>query len=188
MRISGRVLPLALTLVCMSALAYEWRPAGATTAAPAGTPVQPRTGLPAASSGRRHADAQMTAILERPLFAATRRAPSAAPGSTPGQAEQRPPRLTGIILSPGTRRAIFMGRNDHPITVGQNEMVEDWRVTRIGADTVMVTKEQLVLSLHPGLLTGLAALPSPSAARDRWVTPAPHGVLRAHWSNPQLQP
>ncbi|MBB2154999.1 general secretion pathway protein GspN [Gluconacetobacter diazotrophicus] len=89
-------------------------------------------------------DAWQQVILARPLFSHSRR-----PDATPDQSAPRP-RLAGIVVSGGRRRAIFMTREDGPGQVVDAGMtVGPWQVVAIGAGTVRVRGADGEQTLRP---------------------------------------
>lgn len=80
------------------------------------------------------------ALLARPLFNPTRRPESAPTAPTPvGETSSDLPRLAGILVSGGTRIAIFQpGGDEKPIWVGEGEEVKGWTVQQIAANAVTV--------------------------------------------------
>jgi hypothetical protein len=89
-------------------------------------------------------DAWRQTVLARPLFS-----PSRHPDATPDLSAPRP-RLAGIVVSGGRRRAIFMLREDGPgqvVDVGQ--AVGPWRVIAIGDTSVRVRGDDGEQTLRP---------------------------------------
>jgi len=131
-------------------------------------------------------DRWVGAILGRPLFAADRR-------PTPGYAPAHTglPRLAGVIAAPTDAVAIFQaGNGAKPLAAHSGEQINGWRLTLIEADAVTLRKDGVNTVLRP-VFTGEEAAPKPSVVANsssRWVTAASSGILRARWSNPQLQP
>ncbi|GBQ29564.1 hypothetical protein AA13594_1403 [Gluconacetobacter azotocaptans DSM 13594] len=100
-----------------------------------------------------------TAILARPLFSRTRR-PEATPDTSASV-----PRLAGIVVSLGRRRAIFMtqgtGRGQ---VVDVGATVGPWQIVAIGIDSVRVTGAGGAQTLRPDRdrsADGKAGAPSP---------------------------
>ncbi len=92
----------------------------------------------------------METILARPLFRADRR-PSSAEGSLAQSGQPADlPRLTGIIMANGARKAIFQpSENVRPIIVDEGQMIGVWRVRQIAADTVTLAGPKGVQTLEP---------------------------------------
>ncbi|WP_158929289.1 hypothetical protein [Acidisphaera sp. S103] len=89
---------------------------------------------------RAHID--IDAILARPLFTQSRRAP-AAPAAPAAPVEKvaavETPRLTGVILSPSGGRAIFTLHEGKPVVVADGGRIGDDVVKSITPDTVFLT-------------------------------------------------
>jgi general secretion pathway protein N len=183
-----------LVLLCGLLLAVTWievthRPgvasattqANATARRPAPQPVKPT----AQSGGARNH--WMTVALARPLFAPDRKPIAGAVAADPGM-----PRLTGIIASPDAAVAIFQPAGDaRPMVTRHGDTIDGWQVTDIATEGVNLRKDNQVIVLSPRF----AGAPHPGAAvqeakksASRWEAPAATGMLRARWSNPQLQP
>jgi hypothetical protein len=125
-------------------------------------------------------------ILGRPLFAPDRRPAEVRLGTDAGL-----PRLTGLVAMATDAVAIFQPLGtSRPLALRQGETVNGWDVTAITSDSVSLRKSTATLVLRPefgDLHAGVATIdqkPPPS----RWQAAAATGVLRARWSNPQLQP
>lgn len=131
-------------------------------------------------------------ILSRPLFAADRRpAPKVAAVRAADAAHAGLPRLAGVIVAPMDAVAIFeAGNGAKPLAVRSGEQVNGWRLTLIEADVVTLLKDGVSTVLRP-VFSGEQSAAKPAAVAtsgSRWVTAASSGILRARWSNPQLQP
>jgi hypothetical protein len=127
-------------------------------------------------------DQWVSVALARPLFAPTRK-PTAS-------GEAGLPRLTAIIIaSPSDGVAIFQGsRSAKPLPVRRGETVAGWQVMTIGGDTVGLQKGGAQLVIRPEFDNLKSTAPAVTKPRPRWEAAAETGVLRARWSNPQLQP
>jgi hypothetical protein len=124
-----------------------------------------------------------TVVLARPLFAPDRR-PDA------GTANAGLPRLAGVIASPDDAVAIFQpAGNGRPLVVRDGETVGGWQVTTIADNSVSLRRASDSLVLRPAFgNTSRAGASDAKQPRPRWEAAAATGVLRARWSNPQLQP
>jgi general secretion pathway protein N len=126
------------------------RPAGVDAAPPG---VAPRPAVPE------------SAILDRPLFSATRRpppAPAPAPEAAAPPASPPPPpppelgiALVGIVLDGTARIAILRPLDGQPaLDLREGEAVGGWRVIRIGSDRIAVrngdTERELVIDFKRG--------------------------------------
>jgi general secretion pathway protein N len=177
-----------LTLLCgvllavvASEAAFRSGPGIHTAAEPAGAPSrQVVTNVAQSTATINH---WVTVALARPLFAPDRRPIAGTVASDPGM-----PRLTGIIASSGSAVAIFQPVGEaKPVTARNGERVGGWEVTTIEADSVSLHKDNEIVTLSPRF-NGVAATREAKAPRSRWEAAAPTGLLRARWSNPQLQP
>ena len=159
---------------------------------PSAPPSHPAAAPPAplAPEGDRSA-AWSTTLLGRPLFAPDRRPIAGAAG--PLAHEAALPRLSGIMLSPTLRLAIF--EDDHAPRariVAEGASVAGWMVAGIGTDSVTLSRDgSPSITMRPRFAAGspqaAPARPHP-APISRWTEPAATGILRTRWSNPHLQP
>lgn len=114
-------------------------------------------------------------LLARPLFAPDRR-PTDAPTAP---VLNHDPVLTGIVLRQDERRALFapMISGMPAPALSSGDLIAEWRVTSIDADTVTLEKNGQVLSLHPHFGPAapddgkpVVASPHPGPAADRKQT------------------
>jgi hypothetical protein len=135
----------------------------------------------------RAVDTWLAIALARPLFAPDRKPVAGSMAADPAI-----PRLTGIIVSPDGAAAIFQtASNSKSVVARDGDRVGSWELTALTADGVSLRKENEVIVLRPrfaGIEHGAAPTQEPKTVRSRWEVAAPAGVLRARWSNPQLQP
>jgi hypothetical protein len=131
-------------------------------------------------------------ILDRPLFAPDRRP---APGASTVAAAVGVPRLTGIIMTPDEATAIFRQAEDaKPLVARSGDSVGGWVVSMIAANEVTLRKADDRVTVTPQFdATSVSTSVTPARAAvhpgiSRWIASAPTGLLRARWSNPQLQP
>ena len=128
-------------------------------------------------------DQRVAVALARPLFAPDRK-PIAS-------GEAGLPRLTGVIASPNDGVAIFQGSGKvKPLLVRRGETVGGWQVTTIAIDSVGLRKAGAKLTVKPEFdnLKSSSAAQEVAQPPSRWEAAAETGILRARWSNPQLQP
>ena len=113
-----------------------------------------------------HAPQDAGIILERPLFATTRRPPPGPRESAAGPADTMP-RLSGIIIAASYRRAIFDG-NGHPTAYAEGDRVGRYEIVAIGQQQVTVNgpdgQKAISLSFDANrpLAGGAATPPGPS--------------------------
>ncbi|HEY0181885.1 MAG TPA: hypothetical protein VGC09_03670 [Rhodopila sp.] len=146
-------------------------------------PPAPKQTVEAAGSP----DGWLAEVLARPLFAPDRKPLPGTTAADPGM-----PRLTGIIASADAKVAIFQPAGDaKPLVARFGEMVGGWEVAAISANAVNLRKQNAVVVLSPrfnGTAPAAAAVQEVRKIRPRWEVAASKGLLRARWSNPQLQP
>ena len=115
-------------------------------------------------------------ILARPLFSNTRRpAPRGGDNATAdsGLADTR---LTGIVVVPGHRIAIFAPLGAKALVVSEGETVSGWRVERINPREVSLSGPSGTKTLQPKFDPNLTPPPSPTVGAGN---PAPAPVPAA---------
>jgi len=125
--------------------------------------------------------------LRRPLFAPNRRP---APDAQTTVAAGGVPHLSGIVITPEEAVAIFRRPEGAKLLVAHaGDAVDGWVVSTIVANGVDLHKDDARITVTPQFddsNTPARAVASQSVSR--WIVAAPTGLLRARWSNPQLQP
>ena len=120
--------------------------------------------------------------LTRPLFSLDRRpappTPLAQAASLPS-----PPRLTGTMIGPFGRRALFAGGlgGDKPAAVGENDRIGIWTVQAIAAGLVTLTGPDGVRELRVGAegdRSARADMAASSQAAPHWANPCGRSHLR----------
>jgi hypothetical protein len=140
---------------------------------------------PAAARQSADPDKAVAIILGRPLFSPSRRPAATAKGAA------SLPKLSGIIHAPDLRRAIFQSRGSgKPIVtvLGEGQTINDWTVRYIRPESVTLMRDGQTVLLTPTFDTIAIQPPPKPRPTSRWVSAAKSGILRARWSNPQLQP
>lgn len=89
-------------------------------------------------------DELVSASLARPLFSPDRR-PSVSPQSTAADGK----RLAGIVIEPDRRLAIFAAAGGKPLTVGEGDSVDGWRIESITESEVSLVGAQGSRRLQP---------------------------------------
>ena len=105
------------------------------TATRPSVPAAPR---PASAPDVDGAGGQAAAILARPLFSPARR-PAAQAAAGPGPAAAALPRMTGVIVTPAGRRAIFANGDGQPIVVIEGGRIGAYDVRSIEAGRVTLS-------------------------------------------------
>ena len=136
---------------------------------PAATPAPvPAQAHPAQLQSPRM-DELVATTLSRPLFSATRRPAERAVPDRPADPELTNVRLTGIVVEPDRRTAIFAVQGAKPLVRSEGETVNDWHLDSIAPHEVTVTgpagTTTLELKNHPGLRP-------PIRQADRGTVPA----------------
>ncbi len=124
-------------------------------------------------------------VLARPLFNPDRR-----PAASSVAADAGLPRLAGIIAAPDAAIAIFQPGKGKPVLARAGDTVAGWQVAAVSPTLVSLRKDTDRLALAPsfGLSDAAAVTQQHKPAPSRWEAAAPTGLLRARWSNGQLQP
>jgi hypothetical protein len=124
----------------------------------------------------------VSVILTRPLFNSTRRPPQTTEISS--NFELGGARLTGIVIGPGERLAIFDIKGSKPVVLNEGEIVSGWRVDSIAPSEVSLVGPAGVKTLQPKLDPAhTATTPSAPPASATRLQPAPpppsDGPMRA---------
>jgi hypothetical protein len=126
--------------------------------------------------------------LARPLFSATRRPPESEQGAHPDDTPLKDLRLTGILIMPDQQVAIFAKAGEKPLVRSEGEMISDWHIDSIAAQSVSLSGPSGTTTLEPrsdpNLVRGQQpaakpATPSPApAAANQPPVPAPNAPIR----------
>src|SRR6266478_5215132 len=107
---------------------------------PAGTPAPaPAQTHPAQRLQNPRMDELVAATLARPLFSATRRPAERAVPDRPADPELTNVRLTGIVIEPDRRTAIFAVQGAKPPVRSEGETVNGWRLDSIAPREVRLS-------------------------------------------------
>ena len=114
---------------------------------PAITEVPARGDIVAAAHPEQRArvDEQLTTARDRPLFSATRRPPQQAEGDT----SELTARLTGIVVEPDRRLAIFAVPDAKPLELTEGEMLSGWHIDSIAPREVSLSGPTGTKTLRP---------------------------------------
>jgi hypothetical protein len=152
---------------------------------PAATPAPAHT-LPAQRLQSARIDDLTATTLGRPLFSATRRPAERAAPDRPADPELTNVRLTGIIVEPDRRIAIFAVQGAKSLVRSEGETVNDWHLDSIAPHEVTVTgpvgTTTLELKSDPNLVR-----PAPQAQPPPPAKPAP-AASTARPGVPPVQP
>lgn len=117
----------------------------------------------AAPRGRAAAvQAWLGPILARPLFSPDRRL-AAAPDEVAAACMPGLPRLSGILVGPFGRSAIFASETSQPVVLGEGDRIAAYTVRAIDATGVRLDGPHGVQRLQPAFDTADPPLPAPPA-------------------------
>jgi hypothetical protein len=121
-------------------------------------------------------DDLVATTLSRPLFSATRRPAERAAPDRPADPELTNVRLTGIVVEPDQRTAIFAVQGAKPLVRTEGETVNDWHLDSIAPHEVTLTgptgTTTLELKSDPNLVRPAS---QPQPAPQAQPTPAAPG-------------
>ncbi len=167
----GTIAFLALILV------VEWLPSWPTTPMP--TAPKRMTSLNRAGTrlAVRDTEEWASAILARPLFSISRRPPKVAAGRS--AALDGMPRLSGIMIAPGIRKAIFAPEGGgKPVVLGEGASLADTAIRTIAPGEVILASGQVLRPMYdknrvPGQSVYTpAGLPAPAFNNPNFANPA----------------
>jgi hypothetical protein len=164
-RLLAGVVLAASALVCV--IAWELR--GWEAAGPVRTMAPARMAVPTASDPEEAAPEWLAVVLARPLFSPTRRPDTVAEAVAAPDSEA--PRLSGIVIDPSGKRAIFAaGPEGKSLVAREGSQVGGFVVRAIEPGRVVIEGEEGARSLKPSFSEAVAsgAAPVPQArARGR---------------------
>jgi hypothetical protein len=114
---------------------------------------------------------RVATVLARPLFSATRRPPENEQDGHP-DTSLNDLRLTGILIMPDQHFAIFVGSNGKPVMRSEGEMVSDWRIENIAAQSIFLTGPAGTTTLEPKADPNLTRLQSAAQMAASHAPPA----------------
>jgi hypothetical protein len=161
---------LAVLLVAVAGLAstLAWE-LGAFASADARLVPRPRAAVAVAraEAAPDHTGEWIAAVLARPVFSPDRR-PAAVVASAVGVAlPQGLPRLSGVLVGPFGRRAIFAVEGRRPLVVDEGGRIDAWTVRTIGEDAVEVSGPGGARTLHPSFASSAASPAGVTMPRQR---------------------
>jgi hypothetical protein len=152
--------PLALAALLAAGLALELAQPAVPAVPPAAPP--PAAAAPAAASPDEDAlDALVQTILARPVLHPSRRPPDAAEDGPSTPVDDALPRLTGVLVSPEGRRAIFAPGPGRAILLGEGDSLGGYTITSIAPHEVTLAGSQGERVLRPSLIKAPPAGPVP---------------------------
>jgi len=148
------------------------------------TAPRPRAAVAAAAPqvAPDHTSEWLAAILARPVFSPDRR-PASAGTSAPGaRSPEGLPRLSGVLVGPFGRSAIFAADGRKPLVVGEGGHIDAWTVRTIDADEVEVSGPGGASTLRPSFASSSAVQAGAGPAGPAGAT-----MLRQHVGSPSPQ-
>src|SRR5690242_169814 len=138
-------------------------------------------GQPAVQRNQRHSDPQQTGkdvatIVARPLFSLTRRPRETAKSAGATDPELGDVRLTGIVIEPDRRLAIFAVAGAKPRTLSLGQPLNGWKLDSISPEEVSLSGPSGTRTLQPKIDTKLVRQARPAAAPSQPATGAPPGA------------
>jgi hypothetical protein len=143
---------IVLALVAGSAVfgALLFSELNATVDEPVVVPSAPRAEAPAVPAPQRPMINQLVqTTLSQPLFSPTRRPPDTEVVSRESDTEVTNMRLTGIVLDPHLRLAIFAVPGSKPLARAEGENINEWHVDTIGVGQVSLSGAAGTMVLEP---------------------------------------
>src|ERR1700731_2641700 len=122
---------------------------GDATDEPTALPGSARTQIPVAPAAPRPRTEELVRTsLAQPLFSATRR-PREQPVGKAADPELPNIRLTGIVIDSDRHLAIFAVPGGKPLTRGEGETIDQWRLESIGPNQVSLSGPTGITTLEP---------------------------------------
>jgi hypothetical protein len=184
------------TIGCLALVfVVEWLPSWSSTPVP---PAPKRIAALNRTDTRlvaRDTEAWASAILARPLFSISRRPPKVAAGRN--AAVDGMPRLSGIMIAPGIRKAIFAPEGGgKPVVLGEGATLADTSIRTIEPGEVILASGQVLRPMYdknrvPGQPAYTpAGLPTPAFNNPNFANPAfqPPGFQPPGFQPPGFQP
>jgi hypothetical protein len=182
----GVLLPAAGCVFCGAVILVELSGRMTHSAPPAAIPPSVDNS-PALSSDVAADPHQLTSvILARPLFSPTRQPPQTTGTEVSSNFELGGARLTGIVIAPGERIAIFDIKGSKPMVLNEGETVSGWRVDSIAPSEVSLVGPGGLKTLQPKLdpAHAVSSISPASAAR----TPSPPSDAPIRLRGPDREP
>jgi hypothetical protein len=182
-----------LTALCLAgsvllavALPFEFR-SNLSTTAELSNPLPKSDATPAVQNDR-PAISQLTAtVLARPLFSPTRRPPEAA-AMDHSETPLSDMRLTGILITPDQRLAIFAPAAGKPLVRSEGDMISDWRIESIANQSVSLTGPTGATTLEPKADPNLVRVTAAQPAAQQGMAPPPPPAAPAANPSPMSAP
>jgi hypothetical protein len=159
--------------------------AGASARAPIAMQSEPAS--PPRAQGP-HIDELLATIVGRPLFSPTRQPAGRATSDQPIDLDLAEVRLTGIVMDPDRRIAIFAVPGAKPMVRSEGETMKDWRLDSITPREVVLSGPGGTRTLQPKVDTTLTRRPPAQAAAAARPAPNPQAAQSGGPGNAARQP
>jgi hypothetical protein len=103
--------------------------------------------------------------LADPLFSPIQPRPEVPSSADDANSPLRDVRLTGVVIGPDLRIAIFAVSGTNPLVLSEGETLKDWRLVRISPGKVLLSGPAGTIKLEPKPDANLVRAPSPGAVR-----------------------
>src|ERR1700731_2455576 len=123
---------------------------GDTADQPTALPSTARTKIPEAPAAQRpQGEALVQTTLAQPLFSPTRSPPHQPTGDRSSGPQLPNLRLSGIVIEPEHRLAIFAVPGSKPLARAEGETINEWRLDSIGLNQVSLSGPTGITTLDP---------------------------------------
>jgi hypothetical protein len=110
--------------------------------------------------------------LGDPLFSPVQPRPEVPPSADDAGSALRDVRLTGIVIGPDRRIAIFTVTGNNPRVLSEGEALKDWRIESISPEKVLLSGPAGNITLEPQPDANLVRHPPPVAVRPDELEPS----------------
>ena len=110
--------------------------------------------------------------LADPLFSPIKPRPEVPSSADDANSPLRDVRLTGVVIGPDLRIAIFAVSGTNPLVLSEGKTLKDWRLDRISPGNVLLSSPAGTIKLEPKPDANLVRPPPPVAARPGELEPS----------------
>jgi hypothetical protein len=110
--------------------------------------------------------------LADPLFSPIKPRPEVPSSADDANSSLRDVRLTGVVIAPDLRIAIFAVSGTNPLVLSEGKTLKDWRLDRISPGNVLLSSPAGTIKLEPKPDANLVRLPPPVAVRPGELEPS----------------
>jgi hypothetical protein len=110
--------------------------------------------------------------LADPLFSPIKPRPEVPSSADDANSPLRDVRLTGVVIGPDLRIAIFAVSGTNPLVLSEGKTLKDWRLDRISPGNVLLSSPAGTIKLEPKPDANLVRPPPPVAVRPGELEPS----------------